>query len=45
MAKTSPIQTNFTAGELSPQLEGRVDITKYFNAAKSLHVVKKLLLN
>jgi len=36
MAKTSPIQTNFTAGELSPQLEGRVDIAKYFNAAISI---------
>jgi hypothetical protein len=36
MAKVQPIQTNFTAGELSPQLEGRVDITKYFNAAKSI---------
>jgi len=36
MAKVSPIQTNFTAGEFSPQLEGRVDITKYFNAAKSI---------
>lgn len=36
MPKTSPIQTNLTAGEFSPKLEGRVDITKYFNAAKSL---------
>jgi hypothetical protein len=36
MAKTSPIQTNFTAGEFSPVLEGRVDITKYFNAVKSM---------
>ncbi len=36
MPKVSPIQTNFTAGELSPQLEGRVDISKYFNAASSL---------
>ncbi len=25
------IQTNFTAGELSPRLEGRVDFAKYFN--------------
>jgi len=31
MARVSPIVTNFTAGELSPQLEGRVDFTKYFN--------------
>jgi len=36
MPKTSPIQTNFTAGELSPLLEGRVDIAKYFNAAISV---------
>ena len=36
MARTSPIQTNFTAGEFSPQLEGRVDITRYFNAAISI---------
>ena len=25
MAKASPIQTSFNAGELSPKLEGRVD--------------------
>lgn len=31
MARVSPITTNFTAGELSPQLEGRVDFNKYFN--------------
>lgn len=36
MAKASPIQTNFTAGEFSPQLEGRVDISRYFNAAISI---------
>ena len=26
-----PIQTNFTAGQLSPRLHGRVDINKYNN--------------
>lgn len=31
MAYTLPIQTNFTAGELSPRLQGRVDVSKYFN--------------
>ncbi|MCH9050626.1 MAG: hypothetical protein IIA72_06040 [Proteobacteria bacterium] len=36
MARVSPIQTNFTAGELSPRLEGRVDISKYFNGARVL---------
>ena len=36
MPKAAPIQTNFTAGELSPRLEGRVDISKYFNGARSL---------
>lgn len=28
------IQTNFTAGEVSPRLYGRVDVTRYANAAK-----------
>jgi hypothetical protein len=36
MPKVSPIQTNFTAGELSPQLEGRVDVSRYFNAVSSM---------
>lgn len=36
MAKASPIQTNFTAGELSPRLEGRTDIAKYDNGVKTL---------
>ncbi|HEX4329448.1 MAG TPA: hypothetical protein VH105_21855 [Burkholderiales bacterium] len=34
MAKASPIQTAFNAGELSPRLEGRVDLGKYANGAK-----------
>ena len=31
------VQTNFTAGELSPRLAGRTDIDKYANAAKLLY--------
>lgn len=30
------IQTNFTAGELSPRLYGRVDISKYYNGVSKL---------
>lgn len=29
MAKVTPIQTNFTGGEISPRLLGRVDLQKY----------------
>lgn len=36
MPKASPAQTNFTAGEISPRLEGRVDLSKYFNGARQL---------
>lgn len=36
MPKAAFIQTNFTAGELSPRLEGRVDISKYFNGVLTL---------
>ncbi|WP_164731222.1 hypothetical protein [Entomomonas moraniae] len=36
MAKVSLIQTNFTAGELSPRLMGRVDVARYQNGAKRL---------
>lgn len=32
MAKVAPIQTNFTGGEFSPLLHGRVDFDKYKNA-------------
>lgn len=31
MGTASPIQTNFNGGELSPTVEGRVDINKYTN--------------
>jgi len=36
MAKASPPFNNFTAGELSPRLEGRTDVSKYFNGCKKL---------
>lgn len=36
MAKVSLIQTNFSAGELSPRLMGRVDVSRYQNGAKVL---------
>ena len=36
MAKASPAFTNFTAGELSPRLDGRTDVQKYFNGCKKL---------
>ena len=33
---TRSLLTNFTAGEFSPRIYGRVDYNKYFNAAKKL---------
>ena len=33
MADSSPILTNFTSGELSPRLNGRIDMDKYYNGA------------
>lgn len=36
MPKTNQVQTNFTAGELSPKLWGRPDISRYNNGAKVL---------
>ena len=36
MAKTTVAFTNFTAGELSPRLDGRTDLGKYFNGSKTL---------
>ena len=36
MPRSAPIFTNFTAGELSPRLEGRVDLAKYPNGCKTL---------
>ena len=34
--RVSPILTNFTAGELSPRLEGRVDVERYHQGVKTL---------
>lgn len=36
MPAFNPIQTNFTSGELSPRLHGRVDIEQYRNGAKEI---------
>lgn len=36
MPRISIQQTNFTAGEVSPRLAGRVDIDRYANAARAL---------
>ena len=36
MTNTVHIQTNFTAGEISPRLFGRVDLSKYNNGAKKI---------
>lgn len=39
MPQINFISTNFTSGELSPQIEGRVDIAKYQNSAATLNNV------
>jgi len=36
MPKATPMLTNFTAGEISPLLDGRTDISRYYNSAKTL---------
>jgi len=36
MARTHPIQTNFTAGELSPKLFGQTNLDKYSNGVETL---------
>lgn len=36
MSITTPGLTNFTAGELSPRISGRVDVGKYFNGCRRL---------
>lgn len=43
MPRVTTIQTNFTAGEFSPRLYGRVDIDRYPNGAKTLENVLPLL--
>lgn len=37
MSIATPPITNFTAGELSPRLEGRIDISKYYNGCRQLY--------
>jgi hypothetical protein len=36
MPRSAPMNTNFTAGELSPKLYGRVDISKYANGVQTM---------
>lgn len=36
MPRVSVIQTNFTAGEISPRLMGRVEVSKYSNGATTM---------
>lgn len=36
MPKANSIQTNFTSGEISPLLRGRIDTTKYANGAEEI---------
>ena len=36
MAKTTFGFSSFTAGELSPRLDGRIDLEKYFSGTKKL---------
>lgn len=36
MPKVSPMQVSFNAGELSPQLDGRIDLEKYKTGCKTL---------
>lgn len=36
MPRVAPVQTNFTVGEMSPKLDGRVDITNYANGVTTL---------
>ena len=36
MPRVTTLQTNFTAGEISPKLYGRVDVARYQNGAKKM---------
>ena len=35
-AKTRPIFNNFSSGEISPKLDGRIDLAQYFNGVQEL---------
>ena len=43
MADSSPILTNFTSGELSPRLNGRIDMDKYYNGASLINNFQVLM--
>ena len=43
MGKVIPIQTNFTAGELSPRVQSRIDIAKYNNGLKTAENIQVLV--
>lgn len=43
MARITPIQTNFTAGELSPRVQSRIDIAKYNNGLKTAENLEILI--
>lgn len=43
MAKASPAFTSFNAGELSPYMEGRVDVARYQNGAHTLQNFQALV--
>lgn len=43
MARLTPIQTNFTAGELSPRVRSRIDIAKYNNGLKAAENLEILI--
>ena len=45
MARVSFAFSNFTAGELSPRLDGRTDINKYFNGTKTMELSKQIDIN
>ncbi len=36
MSIATPSVTNFTAGEISPRLDGRTDLSKYYNGCRKL---------
>ncbi|WP_285906755.1 hypothetical protein [Pseudodesulfovibrio pelocollis] len=36
MSIATPALTNFTAGEISPRLAGRIDLSRYFNGCRTL---------
>ena len=43
MARVSTIVTNFQSGELTPRLEGRVDLQKYSAGVQTLQNITMLI--